>query len=615
MELEVDGNVQVVCVLKRTAMVVLGLIIAALAAVGIDHLCHMVMGPTSLGTMDNQYWTVFFFIVFALIECAFFLRKVTGKKPEFLFLIIVLSTSVFFSWSLATWQYCWDDGIHYRMAQAVDVDGDEFTFSNADMEIINTHDPLTDGNASLVKDHSLDATAVRSFMLDQMDAEEAKTMQSVPLSQTIIEYITFVGARKLCTLLGVSFSMAFFLMKLPCALFYSLVTFFGMRRLLAGKMLYGVVALIPTSVFLTANYTYTFWTFSLLLYGMASFVGMMQRKGQPKIIHVILMLLAFYLGCLPRIVYFTLILICLCLPRNRFNCRRNSVIYRIAVLATALLTAWVFFGPIAEVGLESGDQRGGSNISSVGQLDFIANDIGAYAGIVMDFLSPPLRMDGGAPDIEGVSLLGGFLSFEALPGWLTNYGYLPRPAYAFSLVVLVLLVFTALTDTRKAKRSQSARREGLADPASTVPMQPVSRPHHARTANRRGESGGRRAKVHARAGHSLSVPSPAGLWERVNWSGKVIPTLIAWVACTTAALLIITYLYMMFTDVGAETISGVQRRYMLPLIYPGLAFLSVKKWAIPGYRVPAWIYNTAVLMIMAAVLLGSWWQSYLIVLN
>ncbi len=538
----------------------------------------------------NEYWNIFFALAAFLVCAAFATCLLNARHPDLLFLIIVLSISTFFCWSLSVWQYSWDDGIHYKNASILTAAGERGSFNQAEMDLLTFVDPVTGENVNNIEDHSLAATEARKAALNEDAQIESGMSWQIPFMLTNVPYIPCALVIWICRQFALPFSALFVISKLPCAFLYSLVVFFGMRRLRYGKMLYAVAALIPTSVFLAANYSYSYWTSSLLLFGLASFAGIVQRNDAPKPVEVILMLGAFFLACLPRIVYFPLILICLALPRSRFKRMRNAVIYWAAVLFTCCLTASIFFLPVVSVGLGEGDTRGGTSISPAGQVTFILENPETYASILSNFLTPPFAMEGGVPDTEGHNITSGFLAFGGLPGWLTNYGYLPRPNLAYSVVVLVLLLFTALTDGRRSQKATSVlgtESHGMCDPDTAANSQEMT---------------ARGSKV-------------AWALQKVDWEHKVIPAIVSWVACLVTMLLIITYMYMVFTDVGYDGIRGVQRRYMLPFIYPMLAFVSFKRLTLPGKRVPAWIYNTAILLIMAFVLMASWWQVYLVGLN
>lgn len=531
---------------KNVVMLLILLAASAIAAVLIQMMCLAAIGPTSANTWYNKYWMVFFFISIFLIGLVCIFHRAFGSEPEYLYLLIVVLISVFFSWSLSTWQFSWDDGIHYRMILSAEDGGAERECSLSDTYVMTTIDPVSSGNANTVEDYSLEATYAREAILNAEAYEEGSVIAARSLGITDIAYVPCAAVLRICNLLGASFATSFFLIRLFCALFYSVITFLGMRKLVSGKALYAVVALIPTNIFLAANLSYAYWTYSLLLYGLASIVGMMQAEGQPTIRGVASMLGAFFLGCLPRIVYFPLILICLVLPKRKFDSPRNSRIYRACIIAGCLLTASVFFLPVSASGLGAGDSRGGADINPAGQVSFILHNPMEFLSILARFLLPPFSMEDGLPDIEGpYYVVSGFISPRSLRGWFTNYGYLPRPSIIFSVAVLFLLVFTALTD-----RDSDCK------------------------------------------------------------YGK-LPAVVSWVVCIGASIMVITYMYLVFSNVGEGQIRGVQRRYMLPFVYPMLAFLGISKFSAVKARMTAGVYNVSMLAAMAGILLASWWQSYL----
>lgn len=63
-------------------------------------------------------------------------------------------------------------------------------------------------------------------------------------------------------------------------------------------------------------------------------------------------------------------------------------------------------------------------------------------------------------------------------------------------------------------------------------------------------------------------------------------------------------MYIIFTPVGYETVEGCQFRYIIPLLYP---FLSVIGWGGFKNRIPAAVYNSAVIALMAALNIYNIW--------
>lgn len=86
------------------------------------------------------------------------------------------------------------------------------------------------------------------------------------------------------------------------------------------------------------------------------------------------------------------------------------------------------------------------------------------------------------------------------------------------------------------------------------------------------------------------------------------------IACISVSLIIIiaitTALYLDFNNVGENAFRGVQARYLLPFIFPALAFLGSNKWNLNGTRIPSSIYNGGALAVVSGVVLASWWIAY-----
>jgi uncharacterized membrane protein len=181
---------------------------------------------------------------------------------------------------------------------------------------------------------------------------------------------------------------------------------------------------------------------------------------------------------------------------------------------------------------------------------FVLSHPGEYAATLARFSLPPLSMEGGAPDKEGVNLVSGFLSAEASPGLLVNYGYLPRPHVAYTVVMWVVLAWTTLTDKD----------------------------------------------------HVLKLGA--------------LPGILALVLTLGVYVMVATALYIDFTPVGLPEIHGVQRRYLIPLMFPLLAFVGPRVFGLGerGGVAARNTYNAIVLLSLAAVLLLSWWTTYLVLM-
>lgn len=96
----------------------------------------------------------------------------------------------------------------------------------------------------------------------------------------------------------------------------------------------------------------------------------------------------------------------------------------------------------------------------------------------------------------------------------------------------------------------------------------------------------------------------------------VLPGILALVLTFGVFVMTATALYMDFTPMGWPAINGMQRRYLIPLVFPLLAFvgphvLGVHELRTTGAKAA---YNLMVLGGLAVVLLCSWWTTYLVLM-
>ena len=529
---------------RRLCMVAFGSGLLALACVAVAGFVH---GPFSTGGRFNPYWLVFFWAVFFVAGALYACRKWFAAKPENIYLIVVLAATFTFSFSISVRAVGWDTGVHYRNMMCFASLGGEVDVTESDDEMMAAS-PL-----EYAEDTELVELNERTSDLDARDGSPIRSFGApkAPVWYvTGVEYIPYALAERLCDLLHVPFTWVLVLLNMIGALFYSIVTYFGMTKLRWGKMLYAVIALLPTSIFLASSLGYSYWLFSLCLYGFASLVGMLQGSQVATTSSLAKMLVALLAGMLPRVVYFPLLFLCLLIPTERFASKRLAHVYRMLLVGSALLAFGVWLVPKLLSGSLGGDSRGGGNVDAGKQLAYVLSHPLEFASTLASFLSPPLRMEGGAADVEGVNMVSGYLSVEASTGILTNYGYLPRVHWAFATAIWVLIAFTTLTNK----------------------------------------------------------PRMAGY--------GAMPGFVSFVLCALVLVMIVTAMYLDFTPVGLPEIHGVQRRYIIPLLYPLLAFVGPRVLGLDGrlaQRGTA-VYNAFVLVGMTTVLFASWWTSTLVTL-
>jgi uncharacterized membrane protein len=91
---------------------------------------------------------------------------------------------------------------------------------------------------------------------------------------------------------------------------------------------------------------------------------------------------------------------------------------------------------------------------------------------------------------------------------------------------------------------------------------------------------------------------------------------VSLVLCAGILVMIVTAMYLDFTPVGLPEVHGVQRRYVIPLLYPLLAFAGPRVLGLDGWlrQRGVAVYNAVVLGTMAVVLFTSWWYAALVTL-
>jgi len=415
----------IACTTKQGKALLLVLLSLAsfILSVVIEYLCYLSVGSTSLGTWYNIYWIGFFFVCGFLLSAFFVFRHDIKTKPENLFLAIVLSITCFSSISFSVNETCWDPGSHYLyVLHFAELDLTyEATVSDMEMAYTLTNDVYFNLNDL-------------SNYADELNAndliKDGKTIKgSILLLYMRLSSLPASLVFSICSALSVPFSIKYVLTRLIYALIYSFVTFFGMKQLKSGKMLFAVIALLPVAVFLAANYSYDYWVNAFVLFATACLVRELQTPDEPITKKRIVLLLGSFLVVFgPKAIYFPLVLLCLLVPRKKFSSPRASKLFRGCVVFISLFVAASFLFPYFFIlGPGVGDTRGGPDVNSTEQILFILSSPFEYARILLNNLP-------------------GYYSFSVAKNYISYYAYLGYPQWPLWILVYALMVFTAITD-------------------------------------------------------------------------------------------------------------------------------------------------------------------------
>ncbi|HBU11985.1 MAG TPA: hypothetical protein DEB31_04440 [Clostridiales bacterium] len=362
--------------------------VTLVTAVVILLLCLAVFaGLRILGRQPLPAYFVFTaFFGFSVCMFAFFFRQ-TGKKPEYFFLIVFLPIALFIAMFSHTTQalISWDDETHFAKMQGISYVGEEAKLTNADLGFIARSYPWTFDAA---QQNEIYARMEEDYTAGAVASDSDNGMQVGKLA-----YVPGAAALFFGRIFGLSYHAMLVLARIPQLLIYALCCFFAIRKLKTGKMILAVVALLPTTVFMSANFSYDPWIIGFLLLGFSWFFGEAQRPDKTLAARDwAIMLGAFALGLAPKAIYFPMVALLLFLPKTKFASRRAHIIYLLTVLGVMLAMAGtMFLSQGSSVITGPGDIRGGSDVNAAGQVGHILSNPLDFAGMMARFL--PLYLD------------------------------------------------------------------------------------------------------------------------------------------------------------------------------------------------------------------------------
>ena len=338
-------------------------------------------------------------------------KKIT-TKPESFVAGVVLITGLTMNFVGPMSQTCWDEGEHYKGALYAS------SFGRVDETISDSY--VTDPAqiwVSMPYNYAKNAELINTYNSNY--DKHAKEIQG----RITLPYICNGIVIALLRLIGCSFYVVFKLGRVPNIIIYTLLTYFGIKRLHSGKMIYAIIALFPTNLFLASVYSYDYWVTSFSLFGMAYFIGNCQEKD--KVIstkETIIMCLAMFMSCLPKQIYVGLLLIPFLMPLKKI--KNKLKYYSICASNFVLMCGYLLIRSFSDIS-SGGDMRGGTNVNSTEQISFILNNPNEY----LDILITHLRS---------------YFALHNLRGFVTNFAYVGIASGA--MVFLCILLFASLTD-------------------------------------------------------------------------------------------------------------------------------------------------------------------------
>ena len=373
---------------------------------------------------DVVYWCCLTASI-VLITCWKF-RKSASKNVEKFFLVISLIVGTFFICaSPIEVGISWDDEIHYsRIMDVLDYfDGQGYQFEDLqtmDYQLV----------AGVHYGYSKETREIREDVLNKSFDSKKTGEYNEGFELSHLAYIPYCIGFIIARGLSLSYTFSFRLAKFLNFLFYISMIYCALKKLRSGKVLLATVAVFPTAFYMACSFSYDPWIIALSMYGYATLFGILQRDEQVKSSELIKMIVALVLGFAVKAVYFPALFPLLFIPKKKFETKKQHTIYIIFVFLAAFALATSMLLPMVLGGASSGgDTRGGDDVSTAGQIQFILSNPYQFAKIMIKFLFKD------------------FLYPTNASMYIQSYAYMSlvyQPP--FYIVSIILFIFVAISD-------------------------------------------------------------------------------------------------------------------------------------------------------------------------
>lgn len=385
---------------------------------------------------QGEYNTHMFYLLlslFVMFVVSIFMWRTVTSKPERLFFFVALIAGVFcIAVTPAKTGVSWDDQIHYYrtlewsnllngiMYKADEKNINEYVYVNSGYDRETESQYISD----MQKIYEDKEYSVYGGFFDSDTVFEVYRVAYLPAALGVMLARGF----------GMSYVGVFNMGRAFNLLMYITLVYFAIKRIKFGKILVSVVGLLPPIIFMASSYSYDPWVTGFTLLGLAYFFAELQDDEVLKNKNLIIMIGAMVLGCFPKAVYFPMLFPLLFMPKRKFSSRKQRRYYYVAIISGGLLLVASFVLPIILNGAGTGDIRGGADVNSTQQIEFILNRPMQYAKVLLHFLSQ-------------------YISVKSVGPMLQFFAYVGQGKY-WGIVILILVVVACLD--REGRKSTHA---------------------------------------------------------------------------------------------------------------------------------------------------------------
>lgn len=337
----------------------------------------------------------------------------------------------------------WDDAIHFARANAISYVIDP-SYSDGDLDLsVAAVDPdfyLPDKSESSIRSYNerinngkYEGAHIEPGLKPIVDPKDTgQSYQAFAL--TSLGYMPSAIGLWFGRLLHLPLVDIFKLGRILNVLFYVFICYFAIKIIPTRKTLLSLIALIPTSLFMAANYSYDGWINALMLLAVALSVKLICDTGPIRAWDLALTLGVFFLAFAPKAVYFPLLGILILIPKDRFRLKSTWKKWICILIVFTVFVMASFALPFVCQGEFGDDKRGGTDVDSMRQISFILHNPALFSKILAS---------------ELFNFFWNPACFEKATITFAGLGSLSSKIPFFQDIPLLLLLFCAVTDTNE----------------------------------------------------------------------------------------------------------------------------------------------------------------------
>ncbi len=295
---------------------------------------------------------IFFFIGIHLLLFLFFEGARFKEKKHILFLICALSIGAIFLCSTHNvTSISFDDEMHYRNSLGL---------------LRGTKQSTTDNHlSSYLAFKTFDTSIERQDYQDYLNQHDKELLytnnNSDIFSPTKLVYLPYALAMKVASLIGCDKMTCFFFARVVSLILYCFVFALAIKIIPNYKNLLMVIGLLPQSLYLASNFSYDPTVIAFTTLAFAIFYYEYHHKNEKlQLKNVLLFVFASLYGSFPKVIYVTILLLMLFLPKEKFETRKQKWKFNCLIILLFCCAFVTFVGPMLTKGNEIGDTRGGA---------------------------------------------------------------------------------------------------------------------------------------------------------------------------------------------------------------------------------------------------------------